>query len=151
LQPLSGLFLSNVTGTLIQVPPSFSRVSFKLDPTTVVGHYEIAVVYVPTFLAFYHPVIGKIGVPPYRSSAASSGLADPVQRASGQLRNAAAVLHGIHDLRFEEAPPLPEMPPPGSVRIAVKAVGICRSDVHYLEKVATVCQKPQPEETHRYP
>lgn len=49
--------------------------------------------------------------------------------------NAAAVLHGINDLRFEEAPPLPAMVAPGAVRVGIKAVGICRSDVHYLQKV----------------
>ncbi len=45
------------------------------------------------------------------------------------------MLHGINDLRYEEAPPLPETVAPGAVRVAIKAVGICRSDVHYLQKV----------------
>jgi L-iditol 2-dehydrogenase len=44
------------------------------------------------------------------------------------------MLHGINDLRFEQAPPLPESTPPGSVRVAIKAMGICRTDIHYLQK-----------------
>ncbi len=59
------------------------------------------------------------------------------------LSNAAAVLHGINDLRFEEAPPLPQTVAPGAVRVGIKSVGICRSDVHYLQKVrlAGVCSR----------
>ena len=34
----------------------------------------------------------------------------------------------------------PRRPAPGNVRIAVKAVGICRSDVHYLERVGPLPQ-----------
>jgi L-iditol 2-dehydrogenase len=44
--------------------------------------------------------------------------------------NLAAVLHGINDLRLE-ARPSPE-PGPGEVLIAMRTVGICGSDVHYL-------------------
>ena len=54
--------------------------------------------------------------------------------ASPVPRNLAAVLHGIDDLRFEEHP-LPSSVQPGSVRIRMKAVGICGSDVHYLKEV----------------
>lgn len=44
-------------------------------------------------------------------------------------RNVALVLHGVDDLRLEEV----EVPKPGKgqVRIAIKRVGICMSDVHY--------------------
>ena len=44
--------------------------------------------------------------------------------------NVAAVLHGIGDLRIEErtAP----TPRPGEVLVAMRTVGICGSDVHYL-------------------
>ena len=49
-------------------------------------------------------------------------------------RNSAAVLHGVNDMRFEEFP-LPERVPSGNVRIEMKAVGICGSDVHYWRKV----------------
>lgn len=47
--------------------------------------------------------------------------------------NPAAVLYGVDDLRFEDFP-LPPEPPPGCVRVDMKAVGICGSDVHYLKK-----------------
>lgn len=50
------------------------------------------------------------------------------------LDNLAAVLHGINDLRVENRP-IPMRIPPGHVRIAIKAVGICGSDVHYWKKV----------------
>lgn len=60
---------------------------------------------------------------------------DPSEHIQPQFSNAAAVLHGINDLRYEEAPPLPETVAPGAVRVGIKAVGICRSDVHYLQKV----------------
>ncbi|MGE3273449.1 MAG: NAD(P)-dependent alcohol dehydrogenase, partial [Chloroflexota bacterium] len=44
--------------------------------------------------------------------------------------NLAAVLHGIGDLRIETRP-VPE-PGPGDVLVAMRTVGICGSDVHYL-------------------
>lgn len=47
--------------------------------------------------------------------------------------NIAAVLHGIDDLRVEPFP-LSEAPGKGCVRVAIKAVGICGSDVHMLKK-----------------
>ena len=40
--------------------------------------------------------------------------------------NAAAVLHGINDLRFEDFPLAPK-PGEGMVRVEMKAVGICGS------------------------
>jgi len=43
-------------------------------------------------------------------------------------------MHGINDLRFEEHA-LPSAVAPGSVRVAMKAVGICGSDLHYLQHV----------------
>ena len=49
-------------------------------------------------------------------------------------RNPAAVLHGIDDLRFEDVP-LPDKVADGHVRVAVRALGICGSDVHYYKKV----------------
>lgn len=48
--------------------------------------------------------------------------------------NYAAVLHGINDMRFEEFP-LASTLKEGSVRIEIKAVGICGSDVHYWKRV----------------
>jgi L-iditol 2-dehydrogenase len=42
----------------------------------------------------------------------------------------AAVLHGIHDLRVETVP-APKHPGPHDVLIAIRAVGLCGSDVHY--------------------
>lgn len=47
--------------------------------------------------------------------------------------NAAAVLHGINDLRFEDFPLSPK-PAESMVRIQINAVGICGSDVHYWKK-----------------
>ncbi|MGE4480215.1 zinc-dependent alcohol dehydrogenase [Acidocella sp.] len=38
-------------------------------------------------------------------------------------------LHGVADIRFEEID-APGAPPPGHVRVAVKAAGICGSDLH---------------------
>lgn len=45
--------------------------------------------------------------------------------------NKAAVLHGINDLRLQEWPVAAKLPP-GQVRVAMRAVGICGSDVHFL-------------------
>lgn len=47
--------------------------------------------------------------------------------------NYAAVLHGINDMRYEEFP-LASTLKEGTVRIEVKAVGICGSDVHYWKR-----------------
>jgi threonine dehydrogenase-like Zn-dependent dehydrogenase len=40
-------------------------------------------------------------------------------------------------MRFENFP-LPERVAPGNVRIEIKAVGICGSDVHYWRKVSVL-------------
>ena len=48
-------------------------------------------------------------------------------------RNPAAVLHGVNDLRFEDVP-MPDRLQDEYVRIEMKAVGICGSDVHYWKK-----------------
>lgn len=42
----------------------------------------------------------------------------------------AAVLHGVNDLRVESVP-APNRPGPDDVLIAIRAVGLCGSDVHY--------------------
>ena len=42
----------------------------------------------------------------------------------------AAVLHGVNDLRVERVP-APNRPGPDDVLIAMRAVGLCGSDVHY--------------------
>jgi L-iditol 2-dehydrogenase len=47
------------------------------------------------------------------------------------VRNQAAVLHGIREIRLEERP-VPE-PGPREVLVDVRAVGVCGSDVHYYE------------------
>lgn len=49
-------------------------------------------------------------------------------------RNPAAVLHGINDLRVEDVP-LPKQIASGSVRVQMRSVGICGSDVHFMKKV----------------
>ena len=54
--------------------------------------------------------------------------------AEAELRNPAAVLYGPNDLRFEEHD-LAEEIAPGHVRVQMRAVGICGSDVHFYKKV----------------
>lgn len=49
--------------------------------------------------------------------------------------NPAAVLYGVNDMRFEDHA-LPDVIPPGHVRVKIKALGICGSDVHFWKKVA---------------
>ncbi|MEJ7653098.1 MAG: alcohol dehydrogenase catalytic domain-containing protein [Chloroflexia bacterium] len=47
------------------------------------------------------------------------------------MRNRAAVMYGIHDVRVEETPvPLPG---PKEVLVEVHSVGVCGSDMHYYE------------------
>ena len=60
--------------------------------------------------------------------------AQPGQAGAAQHRNLAAVLHGVDDLRFEEHQ-LPSAVAPASVRVAVKATGICATDIHFLKHV----------------
>lgn len=74
---------------------------------------------------------------------AQKASASPVQS------NLAAVLHGVKDLRFEEHP-LPSTVQPGSMRIRMKAVGICGSDVHYLQEVWRYSIQ-QPLQVYTYP
>ena len=50
-----------------------------------------------------------------------------------RVSNYAAVLHAADDMRFEEAPVL-GMIKPDHVRIQVKAVGICGTDVHLFHQ-----------------
>ena len=57
-------------------------------------------------------------------------------------RNPAAVLHGINDLRVEDFP-LPEQIASGSVRVQMRSVGICGSDVHFLKKVRSAVSTAQ--------
>lgn len=54
-------------------------------------------------------------------------------------RNPAAVLHGIDDIRFEDVP-LPDKVADGHVRVQMRAVGICGSDVHYYKKASHIRQ-----------
>ena len=49
------------------------------------------------------------------------------------VSNYAAMLHGANDMRFEEAPVLGTIKP-DQVRIKVKAVGICGTDVHLFHQ-----------------
>lgn len=53
------------------------------------------------------------------------------------MANYAAMLHGQNDLRFEPAPQLGKLES-GKVRIQVKAVGICGSDVQLLKRVCAL-------------
>ncbi len=55
----------------------------------------------------------------------------------------AARLHGIRDLRVEDVPD--PVPAPGEVLLAVKAVGVCGSDLHhYLEGSIGAIHSPEP-------
>ena len=64
----------------------------------------------------------------YSSAPAAAEIPDSWQ-------NPAAVLHGIDDIRFEDVP-LPGKVADGHVRVQMRAVGICGSDVHYYKKAS---------------
>jgi L-iditol 2-dehydrogenase len=53
--------------------------------------------------------------------------------ASRLIEPRAAVLYGVNDLRVEPWPVPTHPPPEGCVRVAIKAVGICGSDIHFLK------------------
>lgn len=57
--------------------------------------------------------------------------ADATTNGPGHARSTvqAVVLHGVDDLRIEEVPL--QRPAEGQVQVAIKAIGICGSDVHY--------------------
>lgn len=57
--------------------------------------------------------------------------------------NPAAILYGANDMRFEDHP-LPDSIAPGHVRIKIKALGICGSDVHFFKKVNTLANTLDP-------
>ena len=57
------------------------------------------------------------------------------------LNNPAAVLYAPNDMRFEDHA-LPESIAPGHVRVKVKALGICGSDVHFFKKVTISASSP---------
>lgn len=69
----------------------------------------------------------KLGLRSFSSEAVGAGIPD-------SWRNPAAVLHGIDDIRFQDMP-LPDQVADGHVRVQMRAVGICGSDVHYYKKV----------------
>ena len=69
-----------------------------------------------------------------------------VQEQAG-LENPAAILYGTNDLRHEHHP-IPADIPPGYVRVLMRAVGICGSDVHFYKKVSL--QQP-PHENYEVP
>ena len=74
-------------------------------------------------------------------SSASAGAETP-----DSWQNPAAVLHGIDDIRFQDMP-LPDEVADGHVRVQMRAVGICGSDVHYYKKVShgsSLSQAKQP-------
>ena len=52
-------------------------------------------------------------------------------------QNKAAVPYGANDLRLEDFP-IADQVAPGSVRVAMRSVGICGSDVHFLKHVRTL-------------
>lgn len=85
--------------------------------------------------------VGKRGLQGLRQFAAVPAVAPEVSDVlvpePAPWTNSAAVLHGVNDMRFENFP-LPDRTPSGNVRIEIKAVGICGSDVHYWRKVGTL-------------
>ncbi len=68
-----------------------------------------------------------------RSLSSMPAVADVVDT----WRNPAAIMHGINDLRFEDFP-LAANVAYGLVRVQMKSVGICGSDVHFLQKVRNI-------------
>ncbi|KAK9846854.1 hypothetical protein WJX84_007887 [Apatococcus fuscideae] len=62
-----------------------------------------------------------------------AALPEALKTAGPAWTNHAAVLYKANDLRFEQHE-LPEEIARGHVRVAVRAVGICASDVHFLKK-----------------
>ena len=50
------------------------------------------------------------------------------------MENPAAILYGVMDMRYEHHP-VPAAIPAGHVRVLMRAVGICGSDVHFYQKV----------------
>ncbi len=82
--------------------------------------------------------VGKRGLLGLRQFAAAPAIipeiSDVLVPEPAPWTNSAAVLHGVNDMRFENFP-LPDRTPPGNVRVEIKAVGICGSDVHYWRKV----------------
>lgn len=70
----------------------------------------------------------KLVLRSFSSAAAGADVPD-------SWRNPAAVLHGIDDIRFQDMP-LPDEVADGHVRVQMRAVGICGSDVHYYKKVS---------------
>ena len=89
--------------------------------------------------------VGKRGLQGFRHFAAVpavvSEVSDVLVPEPAPWTNSAAVLHGVNDMRFENFP-LPDRTPSGNVRIEIKAVGICGSDVHYWRKVGTLPWSP---------
>ena len=67
-------------------------------------------------------------------------IPDPPVPEAAPWSNSAAVLHGVNDMRFENFP-LPDRVPSGNVRVEIKAVGICGSDVHYWRKVCFLTRR----------
>jgi hypothetical protein len=82
--------------------------------------------------------VGKRALQGVRQFAAAPAVApDVLVPEPAAWTNSAAVLYGVNDMRFENFP-LPERVPSGNVRIEIKAVGICGSDVHYWRKVSSL-------------
>ena len=64
---------------------------------------------------------------------------------SAGFTNPAAILYGAYDMRYEDHP-LADQIAPGNVRVRIKSLGICGSDVHFYKKVYLGSrQAPTPE------
>lgn len=88
-------------------------------------HYELDIAMLPRSAPSLKAL--RILLRPYSSAPAVAEAAD-------SWSNPAAVLHGIDDLRFEDFP-VPAQVSDHSVRVQMRSVGICGSDVHFWKKV----------------
>ncbi len=65
---------------------------------------------------------------------AAQAATRPTATPQNTWQNPAAVLYKAKDLRFEHHE-LPSEVPRGYVRVGIRALGICASDLHYLHEV----------------
>ncbi|KAK9814757.1 hypothetical protein WJX72_011022 [[Myrmecia] bisecta] len=78
-------------------------------------------------------LLQQISVRSLSSSALPEPIWQPPDEEASPSTNTAAMLYGPNDLRYVRLP-LGPRPPPQQVRLEMKAVGICGSDVHYVRK-----------------
>ena len=81
-----------------------------------------------------HGRMKRSGILLRASGISARGLANSAASDPLSCQNPAAVLHKANDLRFENHA-LPAEIPLGYVRVGIRALGICASDLHYLHEV----------------